>query len=57
MPDLKGRSRDDVVKLLDGLGLSYEFKGKGLVISQKPEPGTEIDENSNVEVEFSETKE
>lgn len=54
MPNLMGKSRDDVIKILDGLHLKYQFKGEGTVVKQNPEPGVEIDINSNVEVEFSE---
>ncbi|WP_025641332.1 penicillin-binding transpeptidase domain-containing protein [Schnuerera ultunensis] len=57
MPDLKGKTREDVIKILDGLGLEYEFKGEGAVADQDPMPGTEIDINYNVKVEFSDTKE
>ena len=53
MPNLKGKSRDDVIRVLDGLSLKYQFKGEGAVIKQNPEPGVEVDINSNVEVEFS----
>ncbi len=53
MPNLEGKSRDDVIKILDGLNLKYQFKGEGIVTKQNPEPGVEIDINSNVEVEFS----
>ncbi|MCF6460000.1 penicillin-binding transpeptidase domain-containing protein [Clostridium sp. Cult3] len=53
MPDLMGKSREDVIKILEGLNLKYHFKGEGNAIEQNPEPGTEVDINSNVEVEFS----
>jgi stage V sporulation protein D (sporulation-specific penicillin-binding protein) len=53
MPNLIGKSREDVIKILDGLNLKYQFKGEGVAIQQKPESGVEIDINSNVEVEFS----
>lgn len=57
MPNLKGKSREDVIKTLDGLGLKYEFIGEGTVMNQDPLPGTEIDINYNIKVEFSDAKE
>lgn len=57
MPDLREKSKDEVINILDGLGLKYQFKGEGSVIKQNPEPGMKIDINSNVEVEFSKIKE
>lgn len=57
MPDLKEKSRQDVIKMLDGLGLKYEFIGEGTVVNQNPEAGIEVDINTKVEVEFSDTKE
>ena len=53
MPDVMGKSKEDVIKILEGLDLKYHFKGEGSVMEQRPEPGTEVDINSNVEVEFS----
>lgn len=57
MPDLSGKNREEVVKILDGLNVKYNFNGNGIVVDQKPEAGIEIDENITVEVEFSDTKE
>lgn len=53
MPDLIGKSREDVINILENLKLKYHFKGEGKAIKQRPEPGIEVDINSNVEVEFS----
>src|SRR5699024_9218117 len=57
LPNLVGKSKDDVVKILDGLNLRYQFKGEGTVIKQNPEPNTQVDINSTIQVEFSKTKE
>lgn len=54
MPDLKGKSKEEVKQLLDKMKLQYSFSGEGNVISQSPKPGTEIDENIIIDVEFSE---
>lgn len=56
VPELKGKSKDDVTMILDGLGLTYEFKGEGTVTNQKPKAGIEVDINSKIEVEFSDTE-
>lgn len=52
MPDLIGKSREDVINILENLKLKYHFKGTGKAIMQRPEPGTEVDINSIIEVEF-----
>ncbi|NLJ78240.1 MAG: PASTA domain-containing protein [Tissierellia bacterium] len=57
MPDLIDKSKDEIVDILDDLGLNYRFKGEGLAVTQKPKPGIKIDTNSNIEVEFSKAKE
>lgn len=57
MPDLTGKTREEVVKILDDLKLKYNFNGNGIVVNQKPKAGSEIDENITVEVEFSDIKE
>lgn len=57
MPELTGKSRDEVIKILDEMNLKYKFNGSGTVTNQKPSSGTEIDENIIVEVEFSDIKE
>lgn len=56
MPDLKGKSKEEVMEILDDIGLGYRFEGEGWVVDQNPEPGMKIDINSNVEVEFSNVK-
>lgn len=56
VPDLSGKTKDDVIKLLDGLGLTYEFEGEGIAVEQTPKPGTEIDINAKVKVVFKGTK-
>ncbi len=57
LPDLIGKSKEDVIKILDGLGLKYHFIGEGTAIRQVPERKTQVDKNSTIEVEFSTTKE
>ncbi|GFN35963.1 stage V sporulation protein D [Tepidimicrobium xylanilyticum] len=57
MPDLIGKSREEIINILNQLGLKYELKGDGKAIKQDPSPGTDIDINYNIKVEFSSVKE
>lgn len=57
MPNLKGKNREETVKILDELNLKYNFNGNGVVVEQNPKAGSKIDENIIVEVELSEIKE
>lgn len=57
LPDLTGKSKEDVIKILDGLNLKYQFIGEGMAIKQNPDPNTQVDINSTIQVEFSSTKE
>ncbi len=43
LPNLIGRSKEDVMKILEGLGLKYYFIGEGTVIKQVPEPNSQVD--------------
>lgn len=56
VPDLIGRTKEDVIKLLKGLGLDYEFEGEGVAIEQNPQPGSQVDLNTKVKVIFSVTE-
>lgn len=56
VPDLSGKAKEDVIRLLDSLGLIYEFEGEGKVIDQTPKPGDEINLNTKVKVIFTDTK-
>ena len=53
LPDLTGKTKEDVIKILDGLNLKYQFIGEGKVIKQNPDPNTQVDINSTIQVEFS----
>ena len=57
MPDLTGKSKDNVIEILNNLSLKYKLQGDGVVIGQNPKPGVEVDLNSIIEVEFSGAKE
>ena len=43
MPDLRGRSAREAATLAARRGLIVELKGSGRVVTQSPEPGTEIE--------------
>ncbi len=52
MPNLKGKTMEEVTELLNNLGLRFKFKGNGVVKSQYPAAGTMVEFNSLVKVEF-----
>lgn len=52
MPDLMGKTKEEVVVLLDQLGLTYELRGEGKVIYQYPVVGEKISVDSIIEVEL-----
>ncbi len=53
MPDLLGKTNEEVIKILDDLNIQYNLKGIGRAIKQEPEAGTEIKADENITVEFS----
>lgn len=55
VPDLSGKTKADVVNILDGLGLTYEFEGEGIAVDQTPKPGAEISIDTKVKVVFKNT--
>ena len=52
MPSLTNKKKEEVIKLLDEMGLKYELKGNGKAISQKPQPGEKLKLDTTVIVEF-----
>lgn len=44
MPDLRGLSGREAVRVLSGFGLSARLKGSGFVVSQTPEPGQPVEQ-------------
>ena len=52
MPDLIGKDKQEVIKILDNLNLNYELKGEGKAKFQDPNPGAIIDINRKIVVEF-----
>ena len=43
LPDLRGLSAREAVRVLTAIGLTAQLKGSGIVASQSPEPGTPIE--------------
>ncbi len=56
VPNLTGQSPQEVIEILNNLSLRFKFDGNGVVADQQPKPGTEVDFNSLIEVEFNEIK-
>lgn len=52
LPDLKGLSKRDVLTILNNEGIKFKISGNGFVISQSPEAGSIINENTIVELKF-----
>ncbi len=55
VPSLKGKTENEVISVLNELNLRFQFKGEGVVKSQNPKPGTCVNFNSLVNVEFDKT--
>ena len=56
VPNLMNKTKKEVIKILDDLGLKYHLAGEGLVKTQNPLPGTTVKPNANIKVEFTEKK-
>lgn len=52
-PDLRGLTMRKALRVLNKLRLKYEIEGNGIVKNQTPAPGTEIEKNSVIKLEFS----
>ena len=52
MPDLRGQSVRDVMRMCQQLGLRLEARGEGHALRQAPEPGAEVDPGLVVRVDF-----
>lgn len=56
VPDVTGKTREEIINILKGIGLNYEFQGQGKAIDQDPKPGTEVEKNSTVKIKLSDTE-
>ena len=52
MPDLRGQSVRDALRMCAQLGLKLEARGDGLATQQSPAAGTEVDAGQTVRVDF-----
>jgi cell division protein FtsI (penicillin-binding protein 3) len=52
MPDLRGQSVRDVLRMCQQLGLRLEARGEGHALRQAPEPGAEVNPGLVVKVDF-----
>lgn len=52
MPDLRGQSVRDVLRMCQQLGLRLEARGEGRALRQSPAPGAEVDPGLVVSVDF-----
>ena len=52
MPDLRGQSVRDALRLCSQLGLKLEARGDGFAMQQNPAAGTEVDVGQTVRVDF-----
>lgn len=52
MPFLTGKDEEETIEILDEMNLKYELKGNGKVESQNPQPGEEVDPQTEIIIEF-----
>jgi beta-lactam-binding protein with PASTA domain len=52
MPDLRGQSVRDALRMCAQLGLKLEARGDGFATQQNPAAGTEIESGQTVRVDF-----
>lgn len=55
MPDLLGKTNDEVKEILDSFNQQYILNGSGKAINQIPAPGEEVGGEVNIVVDFSDT--
>lgn len=52
MPYLVGKSKEEVIKILDEMNLQYTLHGQGNAVVQDPMPGEEVKQNTKIVIEF-----
>ena len=50
LPDFKGKSKRDLLPLLERNDIKIVIDGEGWVVDQNPEPGTPVTENMTIEL-------
>ena len=53
VPDITGKTKEEIINILKGLGLNYEFQGQGKAMEQDPEPGKEVEKNTTIKIKLS----
>ncbi len=52
VPNLMGKTQDQVKKALEDLGLKYQFEGEGKAVEQSPSAGSQVSIKSSIKVKF-----
>ncbi|MEW8973298.1 MAG: stage V sporulation protein D [Tissierellaceae bacterium] len=52
MPYLIGKSKEEIISILDDMNIQYTLEGQGNAVTQNPLPGEELDYETKVVVEF-----
>lgn len=52
LPDLTGHTKEEAIKILNKLELTFKINGDGIVSGQFPKPGTEVDNSYIIEIEL-----
>lgn len=52
MPDLKDKSKEEVISILEDLELEYEIEGSGICVEQEPRAGVEIKQDMIVKIKL-----
>ena len=50
MPDVRGWSRDDVLKVAEMTGVTFEFEGEGYVVHQELSEGSLLNPEDSVKI-------
>ncbi|MGL5439198.1 MAG: penicillin-binding transpeptidase domain-containing protein [Filifactoraceae bacterium] len=56
MPDLRGKTLEEIEKILKDMGLQYKVNGKGIVVGQYPEPGSILGKGAMTSFDLMESK-
>ena len=57
VPYLVGKTKEEIIMMLEDMKINYEFKGDGKAVNQNPLPGEKITKDTKILVEFGEIEE